>query len=40
VDVWASAGQASIFEELAAIYSQWRLEREEIDGAVRFSFLR
>jgi len=40
VDVWANPGQAPIFAELAATFGQWRLESEEIDGVLRFSFLR
>jgi hypothetical protein len=40
VDVWAEASQAGVLGEVAATFTQWRMEREEVDGAVRFSFSR
>jgi len=40
VDIWADPGQAALFEELAATFGQWRMEREDVDGVMRFRFVR
>jgi hypothetical protein len=40
IDVWAEPGQAAIFEELSAMFGQWRMERKEMQGAVRFRFIK
>ncbi|MFZ5427148.1 MAG: hypothetical protein ACOZEN_09240 [Thermodesulfobacteriota bacterium] len=38
--MWADEAQAPVFEELAATFGQWRLEREMIGGVLRMSFVR
>lgn len=38
IDVWADPGQATLFEELAATFSQWSMKREDVDGIPRFRF--
>lgn len=40
VDIWADPGQAALFEELAATFGQWRLECQDVDGVMRFRFVR
>jgi hypothetical protein len=40
VDVWANPAQMALFDELAATFTQWRLERQDMDGSIRVSFTR
>ena len=40
IDVWAKPSQEPIFQDLAATFGQWSMEKREEDGALCFRFSR